>query len=112
MSEMVEKVSDALKRRFRNVVVEAGGIVGPGEVTMPSDDIWFGYARDAIEAMREPTDKMLLAQVSSGQPPPGHFYVIGSHTPFTQGGPLGNWPSEAIYKAMIDAALASSKEEV
>ena len=49
----VERVSQALKERFKRTVGESAG--EPFEKTgvkMPSDEVWNDYARAAIEALR------------------------------------------------------------
>jgi len=62
MTTMIERVSAALQARFRLVISEAAEKpFGATGVEMPGDEVWEGYARAAINAMREPTDAMVAA---------------------------------------------------
>lgn len=83
-SEMVERVARAIiSRRY-----------GPSMFDLVNDDLglvhdWFGEARAAIEAMREPTEAMIDAGIIASE----------------------QQSVSAIYRAMIDAALASKGDE-
>jgi hypothetical protein len=61
MSEMAERVREALKARFTATVSEgAGRPFAETGVTVPGDAVWEAYARAAIEALplREWLDQM------------------------------------------------------
>jgi hypothetical protein len=82
MSEMVERVAEALAQSFRETVVKVSGDSWEQTgVTLPSKEVWERYARAAIEAMRKPTDPMLDAG--------NKLYML-----------------DECWEAMIDAAIA------
>lgn len=68
MSEMVERVADGLIAKFKSEVAKSAEMpFEQTKVSVPDRSIWLGYARAAIEAMREPTDAMLhAAQIQDG----------------------------------------------
>lgn len=82
MSEITERVARALFKMFRSVP--------------PQGEAWRDYLEDAktvIEAMREPTEAMVLAGYDTGSP--GFCDEPGEN----------GTPAE-VWDAMIDAALA------
>lgn len=92
MSEMIERVAISLS------------VADPDERGLPAGvemaEFYRGLARAAIEAMREPTDKVSTAvMIAAGKVAEvfeGEVYILGDAGPF-------------IVAAMIDAALAPSQ---
>lgn len=85
MTEMIEMVAKAIQQAsFR--------MIRPGWESLDDaeKEMWRIRARAAIEAMREPTGKMVDA---------GEDILIGYDAP--------SWISADIYRALIDCALSS-----
>ena len=60
MSEMIDRVAEALAQSFRDTVAKVSGQSWEETgVTLPSREVFERYARAAIEAMREPTEAMV-----------------------------------------------------
>lgn len=59
MSEMIERVSNAMADHFKQIIeIASGGSFSESGVTLPGNHVWDGYAEAAIKAMREPTGLM------------------------------------------------------
>jgi hypothetical protein len=57
---MIEKVSSALRDEFKAKFELMTGLpFGDTGVLIPASEVWEGYARAAIEAMKEPTAAMM-----------------------------------------------------
>lgn len=89
MSEMVEWVAKAI---FAKYVSDGGGQGSLEEMTHGTQEMYRGYARAAIEALREPTKAMLLRGRS--------VEVNGDEA----NRPVG-WVADDVWQVMIDAAL-------
>lgn len=95
MSEMVDRVAEALAQSFRDTVARVSGTSWEETgVTLPSKEVFERYAGAAITAMREPTQAMLERGRGAGW----------------HGGIEGYWPAEeesakALFCDMIDEAL-------
>lgn len=65
MSDMLERVARAMWEQRRRYVQETMPDVGPleewGDGSVPRSNGVFEEAREAVEAMREPTHKMVMA---------------------------------------------------
>lgn len=62
MSEMVERVANALIERFKmRIAAHADAPFEQTKVEIPAREIWVDYAKAAIGAMRDPTEEMRTA---------------------------------------------------
>jgi hypothetical protein len=95
--EMVERVVRAQWKCLDEIARKDGARLGSLD-DLPEEELhnWLSLVRAAIAAMREPTEAMLRAKLSpddSGLPVD------------TVEGYLDYWTAEAVWHAMVDAAL-------
>jgi hypothetical protein len=98
MSEMIDRVADALKESFKATIADGAGV--PFEqtgVVLPADAVWQRYAHAVVTAMREPTSAMLKADVALGVT---HYEDDEDNLYATDENLRDTW------RAMIDEALA------
>lgn len=61
--EMINKAIQACEDRFKITIInETGKTFEQLGLTLPAKSVWRGYVLIVIEAMREPTEKMLNAE--------------------------------------------------
>lgn len=65
--EMIDKVAEGLRQHFKDTVAKSADMpFEETKVTIPAKVIWEDYAKAAIKAMREPTEKMINAKDKNG----------------------------------------------
>jgi hypothetical protein len=65
--EIINKVADALENKFKSIVEQPSEqSFEETKVCLPNRSVWIGYAKVAIEAIREPTQDMISAGIDVG----------------------------------------------
>jgi len=81
MNQMIDRVARAMH----------GNRYEWAEFNEEQKELWFSMARVGIEAMREPTDEMLDAEIEGAEP--------------LRKACLDDYSAKRVYQLMIDAAL-------
>lgn len=64
-NEMIERCAEALENRFKTIIAETAGMLfEETKVNLPNRKLWADYTVTIIKAMREPTEKMLKANIN------------------------------------------------
>jgi hypothetical protein len=114
MSEMVERVARAIIEMLNKIDGDPNATAWDN-ASQEMKEGMYPLARAAIEAMREPTDDMLIAGVGAGYDENRPFAerikdrTEGSASSLVTAGNGAIY--RAAYEAMIDAALSPSKTE-